>query len=296
MLNAREIELLELFARKHLGEHFDTFDFKSEIDASLTYGENQSILLEKFAIHLLKALPEPIGTKKELTALAKEQYRNEHIGENIGFEEIFKQGRIIGYAGNRNTGKTNSLVCLIKRFREHNKTTEIYVYGFPSAVVQYLKQYGVKEISTLRQLINKKDCILIIDEMQKLKLNDRRYLDLKQEFSDYIYHDNNYAILTSPSIREFNSVIGSIIEGWMVKSIDIGQCVNGSQLKQVVDEYKGDYKTLGSIELPQSEILLLNNNEEIVIHCDYIAEADTKRNQRDLFVKELSGKSQNNKI
>jgi hypothetical protein len=198
-------------------------------------------------------------------------------------ETIFKQGRIIGFAGVRNCGKTNNLTFLIKQFRKTNKETPIFIYGFPREVTEYLRQYNIKEIDSLNQLINKKDCILIIDEMQRLKLNDKRYVDIKNQFADFVYHNNVYTILTSPSIREFNSIIGSIIEGWIVKTIRIDQCINGSQLKDIVGDYRGNYSVLGNISIPESEILVLNKNESIVLHCDYIEEADTKKGQKDLF-------------
>lgn len=201
----------------------------------------------------------------------------------MSLKQIFSQGRIIGLAGNRNSGKSNNLIYLIQQFREINKKTNIFVYGFKPEVVQYLNKYNVKEIVSLKQLLNKRDCILIIDEMQQLKLNDRRYTDIKNQFSDFVYHNNVYTILSSPSIREFNSVICSIIEGWLLKSIDIDQCVNGSQLKKVIDEYKGQYKLLGCINTPKNKMLLINENENIEFSCDYIEKIDTKKEHIDLF-------------
>ena len=206
-------------------------------------------------------------------------------------EQIFKLGRIVALAGNRNSGKTNNLIYLIEQFRKHNSKTPIYLYGFPPEVMLYLKNFNVKEIDSMRQLTSKRDCILIIDEMQRLKLNDRRYSEIKTEFSDYIYHNNVYCLLSSPNIREFNSVIGSIIEGWVLKSVDVADCVNGSPLKQAVDEYKGEYKTLGCIDMPKSHMLLINDQETKTIVCGYVAVADTKRLHKDLFVSEISQKN-----
>ena len=140
-----------------------------------------------------------------------------------------------------------------------------------------------KDAKTLKQMIKKRDCFLIIDEFQKLRLNDRRNKEQLDEFIDLIYHRNVYVLLSSPNIREFNTVIGGKIERWLLKTISIDACINGSQLKEKVDEYKGKYKFLGIIEVPKNEILVMNDDEELIIKCNYVREADTKKTNKDLF-------------
>jgi hypothetical protein len=198
-------------------------------------------------------------------------------------KKIFDDCRIVGLAGDKHSGKTNNLVSLIIEYREQKKDVPIYAYGMPLEVMKFLVKLGVEEISSLKQMVNKKDCLLICDEFQKLKLNDRRYKDQLAEFVDFIYHRNVYVIFSSPNIREFNSVIGGIIERWLLKSVRIDSCVNGSQLKEVIDEYKGKYKSLGCIYVPKNEILLINDDKETIIKCKYIQKADTKRRIKELF-------------
>lgn len=198
-------------------------------------------------------------------------------------KQAFGEKRIIGLAGIKNSAKTNNICHLIKDFRKTNQKIEIYSFGLPSGLNNFLEKYNVRRLGSLKQLINKKDCILILDEYQLLKLNDRRYKDQLQEFIDFVYHRNVYTLLSSPNIREFNSIIGGVIERWLLKEVRIDQCVNGSQLKKIVDDYKGRYKVLGSVIVPKGEILVINDDEEIVIKCDYEPEADTKKEQPKLF-------------
>ena len=200
-------------------------------------------------------------------------------------KDIFGDCRIIGLAGLKNTGKTNNLVYLIKDFRDKDKKVPIYAYGMPNQVMAFLKRMGVKEISELKHLVKKKDCILILDEFQRLHLNDRRFKDDLDEFVDFIYHNNVYVILSSPNIREFNTIIGGIIERWLLKSINKDNCVNGSQLKKVVLNYKGRYKSLGMIEIPVNKLLLINENEEKLFNCPYVKEADNKLYNPNIFEK-----------
>src|SRR3990167_8325229 len=201
----------------------------------------------------------------------------------MSFKEIFKDCRIAALVGNKNCGKTNNLFFLLQELRKENKDLRIYAYGIPSELKPLLIELDILEISSLQQMIKKRGCLFIIEEMQRLKLNDRRYKDALGEFVDFIYHNNNYCLLSSPSIREFNSIIGGIVEKWLLKSIDLDDCINGSQLKKVVEDYKGNFKSLGSIDLPQSDILLINNDKEVLIRCEYVEAADTKKNLRKVF-------------
>lgn len=198
-------------------------------------------------------------------------------------KRIFGDKRIVALVGEKNSGKTNNLVRLILEYREQRKDVPIYAYGMQPEVMRFLNKLGVDEISCLKHLIQKKNCILILDEVEKLKLNDKRYKELLDEFVEFIYHNNVYVIFSSQNIREFNSIIGSVIEKWLLKTIRVDSCVNGSQLKQIVEEYQGGYKTLGVIEVPKNEILLINDQQEEIIKCAYVKEADNKKINKNLF-------------
>lgn len=196
-------------------------------------------------------------------------------------KDIFKDCRIVGLAGIKNSGKSNNLASLIIDFRKENKKVPIYIYGMSDTVMDVLP--NTKEISSLSQLVYKRNCILILDEFQRLKLNDRRHKDALDEFIDYVYHNNVYVILSTPNIREFNTIIGGVIEKWLLKNIRIDQCINGSQLKKAVEDYKGRCKSLGNIDVPKNKLLVINDEEEQLIECEYIVGADEKLSNKEIF-------------
>lgn len=292
-MNETEKERLRLFVLGELKEDADLFDFEAEIDSTLCYSENKTILTEKMALfkqnesldidtikrgHLIKA-------KISQSKACSPKWLSIPIikTKDCLLAQAFANKRVIAMAGERNSGKTNNLVRMLQQFREMNTKTPILTYGLPWAVQKYLNSYGCKEISSLSQLIKKKDCIIILDEFQRLKLNDRRYKDALDEFMDYVYHNNVYSLLSSPNIREFNSIIGGVIERWLLKDVKLSSCVNGSQLKKAIDSYKGRYKELGSISIPKNEILVVNDDRELVLHCEYVPEADTKSSNKSPF-------------
>jgi hypothetical protein len=272
--------------KQKMGENSDLIDLNSEVDSTLRFKENMAQIKEKVGLLQNKQFDDVDDDviKQYYSDLEKtNNIISKQLNKEYGFKRIFKDSHIVGLSGVKNSGKSNNLVYMIKEFREVDKDTPIYIYGFNQEVTYYLKQYGVEEISEIRHLINKKDCIFICDEFQKLKLNDRRYTEERDEFKNYVYHNNVFCILSSPDIREFNSIIGGIIEKWLLKSVNINDCVNGSQLKKVIESYKGKYKLLGQISMPKDEILLINEDFEQTITCKYIPEADNKKNNKSLF-------------
>lgn len=209
-------------------------------------------------------------------------------------EQIFNNNRIVALAGNKNSGKTNNIVYLIKEQLLSTPNLTICVYGFEYSVTKYLLSIGCTEISDLRHMVDKKNTLFIIDEMQKLKLNDRRNKDTLNKVVDFIYHNNNLLLLSSPNIREFNSVIGGIIEKWLLKSVNLNQCVNGSQLKKVIMEYKGRLKTIDDIRTAKNELLVINNHKEEIIYCDYVVAADNKKKLSSILSKNCQDNCQEN--
>ncbi|MEK6884481.1 MAG: hypothetical protein AABY22_32915, partial [Nanoarchaeota archaeon] len=136
----------------------------------------------------------------------------------------------------------------------------------------------------------------LLDEYQRLNLNDRRYTEQLNAFVDFVYHNNVFVVLCSPNIREFNSIIGSKIERWVIKSLKISDCIRGSQLKTAVMAYKGPYKIINNIVVPLNELLVLNDDKEMVVNCDYVKFADTKKDNLNLFEKHNITQQQKQKM
>lgn len=214
----------------------------------------------------------------------QEMEKEECQNKKILLEEVFGNKKVIGLAGKKDEGKTNNLMALLKDFRKFNKQTKIYVFGLDKKTLKWIKkQTKVYEVSSIKQLSNKKDYLIIIDEFQRLKLNNRRYREQLDNFVDFIYHNNNWLILTTANPREFNLIIGSKIDGWCLKSLSVSNLVNGSQLKEIVLNYNGRFKTINDIEIPKNELLIINDECEKVLNLEYIKGADNKIDNLNIF-------------
>lgn len=226
------------------------------------------------------------------------------MGERIGGKEtmilrkLFGKNRIVAMVGSKNEGKTNNLIALLKDFRNHNKKTKVYLYGFDEVSLAYLKRLGdVFEVSGLEQLQDKEDSLIVCDEVQTLGLSDRRHKERLNLFIDFIHHSNNWLLLSSPNPREFNSILGSIVEVWVVKSVRLRDLVRGSQIKERLLGYKGRFRVLEGVRIPRNEILILNDDYEKEIKLQYIQEVDGKRLRKSIFElsKPLNPKSRRSK-
>lgn len=197
---------------------------------------------------------------------------------------VFESCRIAALAGEKSSGKSNNLVALLLDFRSKNKDTPIFIYGFNPLVTAFLAdKVGAIEISTLEHLVSKQNCLVVLDEAQKLKLNSPKQRDTLAKIVDFVYHNNIYLLISSPNIRTFNLVLGSIIEKWLLKTVHLHSCVNGSQLKDKIDKYLGSYKILNSVVMPKNKLLVLGAEHEVILNCKYIKEVDTKKNQIAIF-------------
>lgn len=204
--------------------------------------------------------------------------------EDIKIKELFGDRRIVGLAGEKSSGKTNNLMALLKEFRQLNKETPIYIYGVNERTLNWAKKFkNVFEVSSIEQMTDKKNCLIIIDEFNKLKLNDRRYTDLLNSFIDFIYHNNNWVIFSSPNLREFNSTICAKIERWALKTLRMADLINGSQLKDAVINYNGRCKVINNIQVDKNKLLILNDAYEKIIELEYIPEIDDKKTNVDIF-------------
>lgn len=193
-------------------------------------------------------------------------------------EQIFGDKRIVGFAGEKNCGKTNNLIAILKDFRKVEKDTRIYVFGLNGLALEFVKNLGnVEEISEINQLSSVENSLIIIDEFQKLKFDDRRYRSRLDDFISFIYHRNNWLLLCSPNLRSYNSIVGSYIERWVLKTIKLTNLTRGSQLKTKVEGYSGRFKVINDIILPDNKIYIPDEDKDVYVDLPYIEEVDGKK-------------------
>lgn len=199
-------------------------------------------------------------------------------------KRVFNEKRIVGLAGESNSGKSSFLIHCLRDFRKYNKNTPILVYGFEPDLMDKLKsELDLIEICSLDNLVNWNSALIVLDEFQRLGINTSKGKEIAEELFSYIYHSNSRIILSSPSLRSFNSIIGSFVEKWICMSIMLKSLTNGSQLKEIVKSYSGRFKTLGNIKVDKGKALLIADDREIILEFPYNERDDSKKNNIDIF-------------
>jgi len=198
-------------------------------------------------------------------------------------KKIFKDNRIVGVVGNPNSGKTNNVIFLIKQFIEANPKANVVIYGFNQLSTNYLTKLGCVVVNSLAQISLSQNSLIVLDEFQKLRISDKRYRELSQEFFDFIYHNNNWLLLSSPNLAEFNKLICRRVDAWLIKELYVNDLVNGSRVKTVCMDFKGFIKALGRFNVKKNEMLFLTDitSEKFVI--PYLKDVDGKIINIDIF-------------
>ncbi len=198
-------------------------------------------------------------------------------------KQVFNNNRIVGLIGNSHTGKTNNLIYLIKEFKKANRKAGVVVYGFNKESTDYLKKIGCETADSLEQLSLARNKLVCLDEFQRLNLSDKRYKQVSQEFFDFIFHNNNWLILSSPNLSEFNKMVCRRVDAWLVKELHVKDLVNGSKVKVVCNDYKGYVKSLGRFNVGKGELLFISSKTTELLTIPYIKAVDGKKANVDIF-------------
>jgi len=209
-------------------------------------------------------------------------------------KKVFEKNRIVGVIGNPNSGKSNNIIALVESFLKVNSTANVIIYGFNQQSTAYLKKLGCKTADSLTQLSLARNSLIVLDEFQKLHLSDKRYRELSQEFFDFIFHNNNWLMLSSPNLAEFNKLVCRRVDAWLIKELYTKDLVNGSKVKTVCEDYKGFAKSLGRFNIEKNEVLLLSDVTSEILTLPYIKDVDGKLNNPNIFdvVEKSAEKSQ----
>ena len=229
-LTDREYEEIEMWVRGTLKCDFDLFDLKSEVDRSLTKNENITILEEKINVLAEK------GTlnRKQALKLIEEQKKITPITHNqsIDIVRILKNDMTIVLGGS-NSGKTMLLCNLITDYRK-NFTGDVHCFGFRPTLAKDLK---VKTFSSLLELEQLKNSIIVIDELNRLfDLNNRKKHSQVETILRMVNHNGNKLVLCGlpTDFKKFLCAKASCI---IYKKLNFYDLINGSMAKLILEQY-----------------------------------------------------------
>jgi hypothetical protein len=213
----------------------------------------------------------------------------------MDFCELLKRNQIIGMVGNTNTAKSSLILYLLSEFKKEYKTN-VAVLGVENELMPILEECGIKFLHSKTDLLDLriKDTIIFIDEMAKLF--DSRASSKEQNklmrFFDRIVHQNCKLIMGTARGNFFNKFICEQMTACIVKEIEYASLVNGTWLKERVKAITStsDYR----LEMNKNEYYLISTDGTPTIKktFPYIKKFDTKKENKNLFIKKCEEKNE----
>lgn len=271
-MNSLEIKKLEIYCREQLEDNFDLFDFDSEIDCSLTYDENKTIIMTKICNFIER---NPI-TKKDIETSEQrfQQYLNSKKVDLNKLTEIFLSPKIIGICGDTNTAKSNLVYNLIKTL-QNKYTFNLYSYGLKFDMGEQ-KIYSVEELESIR------DSIIFADEFFTLfDLEDRKKRRQIENSLRLIFHNNNVFVLCGLP-DNFKKFISSRLDMIFFKKSTLSNFINGSQIKNIATSYRGSELGSSILNIDIANTLFYDGSHYNLVDIPYLESCDSKKNNKKL--------------
>jgi len=188
-------------------------------------------------------------------------------------EKLFNKPKIIGVIADVNQGKSNFVYHLITLIK---KRVSLVTYGLRKIV-------GGRVISSLEELEQIKDSVIVIDEFFSLfDLDNRHKRKLIENTLRMINHNNNILILVGLP-ENFKKFICGKLDEVFFKKVTYGDFINGGRAKKIIMSYMGREKGSYILDVGVGEALHYDGLHYELIKVPYLKEFDTKAKNKTLL-------------
>lgn len=240
MLNQNEIQRLERFTNGLIlgNGSYDTyqFDFEKEIDDTLTFSENQEILKEKINSRFPRTLNISVNELKDKFDCMEEQENYEEKfnryskeAEQFNYSKLHTK-KIILIFGETGSGKTALAHKCLDNIKDKK---EVYVYKhlIPKAITEI----GFKNISSISQISELRNCAVWVDEPQLLfPREDKRTNNFLLKLYTLARQRGITLVLSTSDSRWVNKSTESFVNSWFIKDAEAELLKNGSKIKNII--------------------------------------------------------------
>lgn len=279
MLTKQERERLDIWLMQELKGDYDLFDSVANIDSSLSFDENKSILAEK--IQYFKERKTEYN-KKQLESMQQEHQdmincmdANSFKGASI-LLDLFQSPKIIGICADKNSGKSNLIYFLIKSLQQRYDF-KLYSYGLRVNL-------GEQKIYSIEEMEKIKNSILFADEFFTLfDLEDRKKRHAIESTLRLIFHNNNILVLCGLP-DNFKKYLSSNLDVILYKHCTISNFINGSTIKNVALNYRGSELGSSVLNIEIDKCLLFDGAHYKLLDVPYLEGYDTKKKNVEICV------------
>mgnify|MGYP002641400401 CR=1 FL=1 len=209
----------------------------------------------------------------------------------MNIKELFNKPKIIGVVADVNQGKSMLLYHMLE---ELGKTTQfkLYTYGLR------LKYSNSKQIFSVAEMEDIRDSLIIVDELSSLFDLDNRKIKKQIENSLRLINHNNNILVICGTPENFKKFISAKVDVVFYKKSTLSDFINGSRLKNILTNYKGNERGAEMLNLKIDETICFDGTHYYMENVPYYKKYDSKVNNQDIFkpkcTKKRTKKSANN--
>lgn len=192
------------------------------------------------------------------------------VNEMISYKELFDKPKIIGVVADINQGKSMLLYHILESLALENKF-KLFTYGLRLNVKGSKRIYSVKELEGIR------DSIIVVDELSSLFDLDNRKVKRSIENTLRLLNHNNNVLVLCGTPENFKKFISAKINVIFYKKTTIADFINGSRLKSVLLQYKGDERGTELLNLKVGEALFFDGQHYTRFDVPYLERYDSKK-------------------
>ena len=192
--------------------------------------------------------------------------------------KLFLNPKIISIVGDINTGKSNLIYHILSELKKKGQFN-LYTYGLRNKLKNAQAIYSLEELEQI------KNSIIILDEVMSLWDLDNRTAKRQIERTLRLIAHNNNVLLICAVPENLKKFISSKIDVVFFKKSTLADFINGSSVKRILLNYRGDSLGNTILNLNVDRTLLFTGLRYEKLKIPYYKKYDTKKDNPPILSK-----------
>lgn len=193
----------------------------------------------------------------------------------IDTKKLFDKPKIISIVGDVNQGKSMLIYNLLDELLKKSRFN-LYYYGLRC-------QVEGTEIRSIKELERISNSLIICDEFFTLfDLDNRKAKRNIENTLRLINHKNNILVLVGVG-ENFKKFISNKTDVFIYKQVTLGDMINGSRAKELINDYHGEEKGSEMLNLNKDEALVYDGEHYNKFNITYLEKYDSKKKNPEIF-------------
>jgi len=191
-------------------------------------------------------------------------------------KELFDKPKIISVCADVNTGKSMLLYHILEQLSKENKF-KLFTYGLR---LEFGNSTQIYSVSEMEQITNS---LIVVDELSSLFDLDNRKIKKQIENSLRLINHNNNILVICGTPENFKKFISAKVDIMFYKKTTFADFINGSRLKNLLMNYKGNERGAEVLNLLVNECILFDGSHYTKFNVPYYPQYDSKKDNQTIL-------------